>query len=37
MSPANWFATAAALAPAIANGIKAIDTPELANQLSQTP
>ena len=37
MSPANWFTTAAALAPAIANGIKAIDIPELANQLSQTP
>ena len=39
MTPADWFATAAALAPAIANGIKAIDTlpPELVNQLSQTP
>jgi hypothetical protein len=39
MTPADWFSTAAALAPAIANGIKAIDTlpPELVNQLSQTP
>jgi hypothetical protein len=37
MTPADWFATVAALAPAIANGIKTIDSPELVNQLSQTP
>ena len=39
MSHAEWFTTAAALAPAIAKGIEAITSlpPELSNQLSQTP